>query len=182
MPCTDITEVILKEEQIADRVRELGQQISKDYNGKELTLVGILKSSFVFLADLARNITIPIKIDFVSITSYGGSTESSGIVKITKDLDESVENRHVLIVEDIVDTGWTLELSDLTDNLIAKKASSVQICTMLDKPGRRKTDIQLDYVGFVVPNKFVVGYGLDYEGQYRNLPYIGVLKEEMHRV
>lgn len=171
-------EVLLSEQEIASRVHELGVQISRDYQGKHLILVGILKGSFIFLADLIRSISIPVSIDFVGISSYGASTRSTGVVKITKDLDEGVEGRHILIVEDIVDTGWTLRLSYIEENLRARRAASVRVCTLLDKPSRREVDIHPDYVGFEIPNKFVVGYGLDYNGFYRNLPYVGVLKEE----
>jgi hypoxanthine phosphoribosyltransferase len=172
----EIAEILLAEDEIAARVRELGEQISRDYEGKDLLLVGILKGAFVFLSDLVRNISIPVSVDFVALSSYGGGTSSSGIVKVTKDVDVSVEGRHVLIIEDIVDTGWTLKMSYLAENLRAGEAASVRVCTLLDKPSRRQVDIELDYVGFVVPNEFVVGYGLDFNGLYRNLPFIGVLK------
>ncbi|MDI6827420.1 MAG: hypoxanthine phosphoribosyltransferase [Armatimonadota bacterium] len=180
MHAEDIAEILLTEEQIAARVSELGRKISEDYLGKDLIVVGILKGAFVFLADLIRQITIPVSVDFVAISSYGSSTRSSGVVKILKDLDESVENKHVLIVEDIIDTGLTLKLSYLKDNLVRRKAASVKICTLLDKPDRRQVDIEPDYKGFSIPNKFVVGYGLDFGGLYRNLPFIGVLKEEVY--
>lgn len=176
-PC-EIAEVLLTEDEIRLRVEALGQEISKDYSGKDLVLVGILKGAFVFLSDLVRHIEIPITIDFVAISSYGQSTKSSGIVKLVKDLDESVENKHVLLVEDIVDTGWTLRLSYIVENLYARKAASVRVCTLLDKPTRRKVEVPLDYIGFEIPDRFVVGYGLDYRGYYRNLPYIGVLNED----
>lgn len=176
MSAPEIEEILLAEDEIAARVRELGEQISRDYEGKDLLLVGILKGAFVFLSDLVRNISIPVSVDFVALSSYGGGTSSSGIVKVTKDVDVSVEGRHVLVVEDIVDTGWTLKMSYLAENLRAGKAASVRVCTLLDKPNRRQVDIELDYVGFVIPNKFVVGYGLDFNGLYRNLPFIGVLK------
>ncbi len=177
MFCDDIAEVLLTEEQISARIRALGSQISKDYSGTDLILIGILKGSFIFIADLAKSITIPATVDFVTISSYGNSTESSGIVKVVSGLTENVENRHVIVVEDIVDTGWTLRLSNLIENLHKSKAASVKICTLLDKPSRREVDVQLDYIGFEVPDRFVVGYGLDYRGLYRNLPYVGVLKE-----
>ena len=177
----DIAEILLTQEQIAERVGELGRQISSDYEGKDLLLVGILKGAFVFLADLIRNISIPLTIDFVAISSYRSSTELGGIVKVVKDLDCDVEGKDVLIVEDIVDTGWTLKMSYLADNLFARKAASVRVCTLLDKPDRRQVELDLDYVGFVIPNKFVVGYGLDFNGLHRNLPFIGVLKEDVQR-
>ena len=175
----DIAEILLSEEQIKSRVSELGLEISEDYRGKSLVLVCILKGAVVFLAELMREISIPAAIDFVAISSYGVATQSSGIVRILKDLDESVEGRHVLIVEDIIDTGLTLKLSYLKDNLERRKAASVKICVLLDKPSRRKVDISADYRGFEVPDRFVVGYGLDYRGLYRNLPFIGVLREEI---
>ena len=177
----DIAEILLTPEQIAGRVGELGRQISSDYEGKNLLLVGVLKGAFVFLADLARNISIPLELDFVAISSYRSSTESGGIVQVVKDLDCDVEGKHVLIIEDIVDTGWTLKMSYLADNLYARKAASVRVCTLLDKPERRQVDVELDYVGFVIPNKFVVGYGLDFNGLHRNLPFIGVLKEDAYQ-
>lgn len=171
-------EVLLDQERIAIRIRELGKQISEDYAGKELVLIGVLRGSFVFLSDLARQITLPVVIDFVSISSYGSGTASSGIVRVTKDPDVDVEGKHVLIVEDIVDTGWTLKMSYLAEKLLEGRAKSVRVCTLLDKPSRRKVEVELDYVGFEVPNRFVVGYGLDHDGLYRNLPYIGVLDGE----
>lgn len=171
--------VLFAPEEIEARVSELGRQISVDYAGQDLVLVGILKGAFVFLADLARAISIPLEVDFVAISSYGASTRTSGVVRIVKDLEESVEGKHVLIVEDIIDTGLTLKLSYLAENLKSRKAVSVKTCTLLDKPCRRKTDISADYVGFVIPDEFVVGYGLDYDGLYRNLPYVGVLREEI---
>ncbi len=173
-----ISEVLFTPEQVSARVSELGKQISADYAGKDLVLIGILKGAFVFLADLIRAVSIPLEVDFVAISSYGASTKTSGIVRIVKDLEESVEGKHVLIVEDIIDTGLTLKLSYIVENLKARKAASVRICTLLDKPCRRETDISADYAGFVIPDKFVIGYGLDYDGLFRNLPFIGVLREE----
>lgn len=178
MPAYDLAEVLLDQEQIAERVRELGRQISADYQDRDLVLIGVLKGSFVFLSDLVRHMSIPLIVDFVSISSYGSSSSSSGIVRVTKDPDVNVEGKHVVIVEDIVDTGWTLKMSYLAENLRAGKAASVRVCTLLDKPSRRQVDVELDYVGFVVPNRFVVGYGLDYDGLYRNLPFIGILGEK----
>ncbi|MHB0912845.1 MAG: hypoxanthine phosphoribosyltransferase [Armatimonadota bacterium] len=169
-------EVFLGEEQIAARVRELGAEISDDYKGRNLVIVGILKGSFVFLADLVRSISLPLTLDFITLSSYGGSTESSGTVRLAKDLDESVAGRDVLIVEDIVDTGWTLRMSRLKEVLLERGAASVRVCTLLDKPERRKVDVDLDYVGFVIPDEFVVGYGLDFDGLYRNLPDISIVK------
>ncbi|MDQ2799791.1 MAG: hypoxanthine phosphoribosyltransferase [Armatimonadota bacterium] len=176
----DIAEVLLTEEAIANRVAELGAQVSKDYAGKELILICILKGANVFLADLVRQITIPVSYDFVAVSSYGADTKSSGVVRILKDLDESVESKHVLVVEDIVDTGLTLRLSYLLENLRSRRAASVKICTLLDKPARRRVDVPVDYFGFTVEDQFVVGYGLDYGGKYRSLPFIGVLKPEIY--
>lgn len=176
----DVAEVLLTEEQIARRVQELGAQISEDYAGKDLMLVCILKGANIFLADLCRQITIPLSYDFVAVSSYGADTKSSGVVRILKDLDESVESKHVLVVEDIVDTGLTLRLSYLLENLRSRRAASVKICTLLDKPARRRVEVPVDYFGFKVEDQFVIGYGLDYGGMYRHLPYIGVLKPEIY--
>ncbi len=176
----DIAQVLLTQEQIAVRVAELGAQISVDYAGKELMLICILKGANIFLADLARQITLPLSYDFVAVSSYGADTKSSGVVRILKDLDESVESKHVLVVEDIVDTGLTLRLSYLLENLRSRRAASVKVCTLLDKPSRRRMDVPVDYYGFQVEDRFVVGYGLDYGGKYRNLPYVGVLKPEIY--
>ncbi len=169
-------EVLLSEDQLSARVRELGEQISRDYAGKPLFVVGILKGSAVFLADLIRAIDIPLDYDFVAISSYGADTRSSGVVRLLKDLDASIEGRDVLIVEDIVDTGWTLRLSYIAENLKARHAASVRVCTLLDKPSRREVDVGIDYCGFVIDDVFVVGYGLDYNGRYRNLRYVGVVR------
>lgn len=176
----DVEQVLLSEEQIAQRVAEMGAQISQDYAGKDLMLVCILKGANIFLADLVRQITLPLSYDFVAVSSYGADTKSSGVVRILKDLDESVESKHVLVVEDIVDTGLTLRLSYLLENLRSRRAASVKICTLLDKPSRRRMDVPVDYFGFKVEDRFVVGYGLDYAGKYRNLPYIGILKPEIY--
>ncbi len=176
----DIAQILLTEEQIATRVKELGQQISRDYEGKDLILVGILKGAAIFLADLVRAIEIPVAYDFVAISSYGADSRSAGVVRIIKDLDESLVSKHVLVVEDIVDTGWTLRLSYLLENLRSRKAASVRVCTLLDKPSRREMGVKIDYTGFLVEDKYVVGYGLDYAGEYRSLPFIGVLKPEVY--
>ena len=176
MELTDEIEVLLSEEQLGQRITELGEEISRDYAGKSLLVVGILKGSVVFLADLVRAIDLPLEYDFVAISSYGADTRSSGVVRLLKDLDASIEGRHVLIVEDIVDTGWTLRLSYIAENLRARKAASVKVCTLLDKPSRRQVDVGIDYCGFVIDDLFVVGYGLDCDGRYRNLRYIGVVK------
>ena len=175
----DIKNVLVSEEQLKAKVAELGAQISKDYKGKNLVLVSILKGSVVFMADLMRAISIPCNIDFMVVSSYGGSnTTTSGLVKIIKDLDGDLSGKDVLIVEDILDTGVTL--SNLVPMLKMRNPSSVKICTILDKPSRRKADIAPDYEGFQVPDEFVVGYGLDYDEKYRNLPYVGVLKPEVY--
>ena len=179
----DVEQVLLSEEQIAQRVAEMGAQISLDYAGKDLMLVCILKGANIFLADLVRQITLPLSYDFVAVSSYGADTKSSGVVRILKDLDESVESKHVLVVEDIVDTGLTLRLSMPSRrhrNVTSRRAASVKICTLLDKPSRRRMDVPVDYFGFKVEDRFVVGYGLDYAGKYRNLPYIGILKPEIY--
>ncbi|UWG98278.1 hypoxanthine phosphoribosyltransferase [Dehalobacter sp. DCM] len=173
-----IAKVLVNEEQIKKRVAELGEQITHDYADKNLLIIGIFKGAVPFLADLIRQIRIPIRYDFMAVSSYGSSTNSSGAVRILKDLDRSIEDCHVLIVEDIVDTGLTLQY--LKENLLGRQPLSLKIVTFLDKPERRKVDIHPDYNGFVIPNEFAVGYGLDYNELYRNLPYIGVLKPEIY--
>lgn len=172
----DIEKILLSREVIAERVRELGEQISRDYQGKNLLVVGILKGALVFMADLVRQINIPVRLDFMVVSSYGSSSETSGVVRILKDLDMSVEGWHVLLVEDIIDTGLTLKY--LRDNLLARGPESVKICALLDKPARRRVEVQADYCGFTIPDAFVVGYGLDYAEKYRNLPDLCVLKPE----
>ncbi len=174
----DIEEVLLPEKDIQKAVKKLGKQISADYEGKNLMLVAVLKGSVIFMADLMRAITIPVSIDFMSVSSYGAGVKSSGVVKIIKDLDHDLTGYDVLIVEDILDSGLTL--SYLTNVLRQRNVSSIKICTLLDKPERRKVDIKPDYACFVVPDKFVVGYGLDYDQKYRNLPYVGVVKPEVY--
>ncbi len=171
-----IQEILFTEEEIRQKVQDLGKQISRDYNeNDEIIVVGVLKGASVFMADLMRQINIPVYIDFMAVSSYGYSTESSGVVRILKDLDLEVEGKHVLIVEDIIDTGLTLKY--LIDNLKSRNVKSLKICTLLDKPKRRKCDLDIDYIGFEVPDKFIVGYGIDYAEIYRNLPYIAVIKE-----
>ncbi len=165
-------------EEINLKVKELGKQITKDYSGKNLMLVGILKGAVIFMAELAKNIDMPVLMDFMAVSSYGKSSTSTGVVRIIKDLDCSIEDKDILIVEDIIDTGLTL--SYLTDNLKKRGAKSVKICTLLDKPDRRKADVPVDYRGFIIPDEFVVGFGLDYAEQYRNLPYVAALKEEVY--
>lgn len=173
-----VKEVLVTEEEINEKVIELGKRISEDYKGKDLILVGILKGAVIFMSDLARNIDIPISMDFMAVSSYGSSSESTGIVKMIKDLDCSIKDKDVLIVEDIIDTGLTL--SYLTDNLNKRGANSVRICTLLDKPDRRKAEVPVDYYGFIIPDEFVIGYGIDYAEKYRNLSYIASLKEEIY--
>jgi len=170
----DIKEVLLDEAKISEIVKGLGEQISKDYEGKDLLMISVLKGSVVFMADLMRSITIPCSIDFMAVSSYGSGTKTSGNVKIIKDLDINLEGRDLLIVEDILDSGKTL--SYLLEILSARKPGSIKLCTFLDKPERRQVDLQADYVGAKVPDEFVVGYGLDYDEKYRNLPYVGILK------
>lgn len=167
--------VLITEEQIQDRIMRLGAQISEDYRGKDPVLVSILKGSFLLLSDLIRAIDIPHEVDFMAVSSYGNSRESTGVVRLLKDLSSDVSGRHVLVVEDIVDTGLTWEY--IRANLMTRRPASLKIVTLLDKKERRLVHVPLDYVGFVIPNKFVIGYGLDYQEKLRNLPYIGVLEE-----
>lgn len=171
----NITKVLISEEEIRVKVKELGEQITKDYEGKDLLCICILKGSILFAADLIREIKLPLAIDFMAVSSYGDSTDSSGIVKILKDLDHSVEGKEVLILEDIIDSGLTLKY--LLGNLSSRKANSIKICTLLNKSERRKVDIIPEYVGYNIPDEFVVGYGLDYAEKYRNLSYIGIYSE-----
>ena len=169
----------IRDRELAEAVKRLGEAITRDYQDKEILVVGILRGASLFMADVIRQIDCYLEIDFMDVSSYGTATESSGEVKIIKDLDTSVEGKHVLIVEDIIDTGRTLQY--LINLLKVRKAASIKICSLLDKPSRRiMTDVIVDYVGVKVPNEFVVGYGLDYEQKYRNLPYIGVLKESIY--
>ena len=170
----DIKEVYFTEEQLRDKVRELGARITEDYRGKNPLIVSVLKGSVVFMADLMRAISVPASIDFMSVTSYGKGVKTSGVVRIIKDLDEELDGRDILIVEDILDSGMTL--SYLKEHIMAKGARSIRIATLLDKPERRRVDIHPDYSCFSVPDEFVVGYGLDYAEKYRNLPYVGILK------
>ncbi len=169
-------EVLISKEQLEKRVSELGAQISKDYEGKTILLIGILKGSVPFMADLMRHIDGDVEIDFMSVSSYGSSTKSSGVVRIIKDLDKSIEGKHVIIVEDIVDSGLTL--SYLKSHLLSRNPASLKVCTMLDKPARRKVEFTPDYCGFEIEDKFIVGYGLDFNQKFRHLPYISWIKEE----
>lgn len=178
-PADDIAEVLIDERAIAAKVHELGAAIADDYRGKDLVLVSILKGALPFLADLMRQVPIPLALDFLEVSSYGEATESSGVVRILKDLAKPIEGREVVIVEDILDTGQTL--SYVIEHLRSKHPASVRLCTLLDKPARRMAPIRIDYRGFEIPDKFVVGYGLDYAERYRNLPFIGVLKPEVYR-
>jgi len=174
----DLKEVLITEERIQARVAELGRQIARDYQGGNLFMVGILKGAAIFLADLARSIAIPATFDFMAVSSYGAATKSSGAVRILKDIDQPLDGRDVLIVEDIVDTGLTLNY--LHDLFAARNPRSLRICALLDKKERRQVPVGVDYCGFEIPNEFVVGYGLDYRELYRNLPLIGVLKPEIY--
>ncbi|HUG95457.1 MAG TPA: hypoxanthine phosphoribosyltransferase [Pleomorphomonadaceae bacterium] len=174
----DVQEVLLTEEQIQARVAELGTQLNADYAGLEPVLISVLKGSIVFLADLVRSMELPLSIDIMEVSSYGAATETSGQVRILKDLSNPIEGRHVIVVEDIIDTGLTLNY--LLRYLREKGPASLRICCLLDKPARRLTEIPIDYVGFTIPDRFVVGYGLDYGERYRNLPYVGVLRPSVY--
>lgn len=165
--------VLLTEQEVDERIQQLGEQISKDYEGKQVHLICVLKGGSMFLCELAKRITIPVSLDFMSVSSYGKDMTSSGVVKIVKDLDDPVKDKHVIVVEDIVDSGRTL--SYLLEMLGKREPASIAICTLLDKPERRVTDVKVDYTGFQIPDEFVVGYGLDYDQRYRNLPYIGIV-------
>jgi len=172
-----VGETLIEEDALQARIRELGREISADYAGKELLLVGVLKGAVFFMADLMRSLTVACEIDFMAISSYGASTDSSGVVRILKDLDINIEGRHVLVVEDIIDSGLTL--SYLMRNLESREPESLEICALLTKPDRREIDVPVRYVGFEIPNKFVIGYGLDFAERYRNLPYVGVLHADL---
>lgn len=167
--------VLLAEEEVDRRIREIGEQISRDYAGKSIHLVCVLKGGSFFMCELAKRITVPVSLDFMSVSSYGSDTKSSGVVKIVKDLDEPLKGKDVLVVEDIVDSGRTL--SYLLEILQERGPASLRLCTLLDKPDRRVIDVKVDYTGFQIPDEFVVGYGLDYDQMYRNLPYIGVVEK-----
>jgi hypoxanthine phosphoribosyltransferase len=169
--------VLVDEDRLQARIAELGEEISADYAGRDLLLVGVLKGAVFFMADLMRRVTVPCEIDFMAISSYGAATDSSGVVRILKDLDINIESRHVLVVEDIIDSGLTL--SYLVRNLEAREPASLEVCALLTKPERREIDVDLRYVGFEIPNRFVIGYGLDFAERYRNLPYVGVLHENL---
>jgi hypoxanthine phosphoribosyltransferase len=170
-----VQEILIDEATLQARIAELGAEITRDYEGREPLLVGVLKGAIFFMADLMRRIELPCEVDFMAISSYGAGIDSSGVVRILKDLDASIENRNVLIVEDIIDSGLTL--SYLLRNLEARRPASLEICALLTKPERRENDVQCRYIGFEIPNRFVIGYGLDFAERYRNLPYVGVLRE-----
>jgi hypoxanthine phosphoribosyltransferase len=172
-----VGEILIDEDRLQERIRELGEELSRDYAGRELLLVGVLKGAVFFMADLMRSLTVPCEIDFMAISSYGAATDSSGVVRILKDLDINIEDRHVLVVEDIIDSGLTL--SYLLRNLESREPASLEICALLTKPDRREIDVPVRYVGFEIPNKFVIGYGLDFAERYRNLPYVGVLHADL---
>lgn len=176
----DVLRVLLSEDEIHEKVRELGGKITADYKNSNLMLVTVLKGAVVFLADLMRQIDVPAEIDFMVVSSYGSGVKSSGVVKIVKDLDVPLAGKDILIVEDILDSGLTL--SYIKELLESRGPRSIRIATLLDKPSRRKVDLQADYIGFSVPDEFVIGYGLDYDEKYRNLPYIGILKPEVYSV
>ena len=167
-------EVMISEEEVNRRIRELGEQISRDYAGRQIHLICVLRGGSFFMCELAKRITVPVSLDFMSVSSYGGDTKSSGVVKIVKDLDDSIRDKEVLVVEDLIDSGRTL--SYLIAMLQDRGPKSLHLCTLLDKPDRRVVDVDVDYTGFRIPDEFVVGYGLDYDQKYRNLPYIGVVK------
>ena len=172
-----VTEVLIDRETLQRRISELGEEISADYAGRDLLLVGVLKGAVFFMADLMRGLTIPCEIDFMAISSYGDSTDSSGVVRILKDLDINIEGRDVLVVEDIIDSGLTL--SYLMRNLEAREPATLEICALLTKPERREIEVPVRYVGFEIPNRFVIGYGLDFAERYRNLPYVGILDPDL---
>jgi len=173
----DVAEILIEEDRLRARVLELGEEISADYAGRDLLLIGVLKGAVFFMADLMRTLTIPCEIDFMAISSYGAQTDSSGVVRILKDLDINIEGRDVLVVEDIIDSGLTL--SYLMRNLESREPSSLEVCALLTKPDRREIDVPVRYIGFEIPNRFVIGYGLDFGERYRNLPYVGVLDAEL---
>jgi hypoxanthine phosphoribosyltransferase len=175
----DIESVMISEERLRERIAELGAEISRDYAGERVLLVAVLRGAALFLADLARQITVPVELDFMAVSSYGSSTKSSGVVRILKDLDEQIEGRHVLVVEDILDTGLTLKY--LLKNLASRKPASLEVVALLNKEGKQQVPISCKYVGFVIPDEFVVGFGLDFAERYRNLSYIGVLRPSAYQ-
>jgi hypoxanthine phosphoribosyltransferase len=172
-----VGEILIDSEALRSRIAELGEEISAAYEGKDLLLIGVLKGAVFFMADLMRHLTVPCEVDFMAISSYGAATDSSGIVRILKDLDINIEGRNVLVVEDIIDSGLTL--SYLMRNLESREPASLEICALLTKPDRREIDVPVRWIGFEIPNRFVIGYGLDFAERYRNLPYVGVLSDEL---
>ncbi|NLL71940.1 MAG: hypoxanthine phosphoribosyltransferase [Clostridiales bacterium] len=174
----DVETILFDQDVLAKRIEEMGKEISKDYAGEEVVLVGILKGASVFMSDLIRQISLPAYIDYMVVSSYGNSAETSGVVRIIKDLEDNIEGKNIIIVEDIIDTGLTLAY--LSKNLLSRNPKSLKICTLLDKPVRREKEINVDYKGFDVPDEFIVGYGIDYAEKYRNLPFIGILKREVY--
>ena len=174
----DVEQILIGGEELAERIRQLGQQITEDYEGKDLIVVGILKGASLFMSDLIRKIEGKISIDFMVVSSYGNASETSGVVRIIKDLDMDITDKHILLVEDIIDTGLTLAY--LKEYLCNRKAASVRICTLLDKPCRRSKPVDVEYIGFEVPDEFIIGYGIDYAEKYRNLPYIASLKRSVY--
>jgi hypoxanthine phosphoribosyltransferase len=172
-----VGEIMIEQERLQARIRELGEEVSRDYAGRDLLLVGVLKGAVFFMADLMRELTVPCEIDFMAISSYGAQTDSSGVVRILKDLDTNIAGRDVLVVEDIIDSGLTL--SYLMRSLKARKPASLEVCALMTKPERREIDVPVRYVGFEIPNKFVIGYGLDFAERYRNLPYVAVLHPDL---
>jgi hypoxanthine phosphoribosyltransferase len=172
-----VGQVLIDEDALQSRIRELGREVSEDYSGRDLLLIGVLKGAVFFMADLMRQLSVTCEVDFMAISSYGDATDSSGVVRILKDLDINIENRDVLVVEDIIDSGLTL--SYLMRNLEAREPASLEVCALLTKPSRREIDVPVRYVGFEIPNRFVIGYGLDFAERYRNLPYVAVLRDEM---
>ena len=172
-----VGEILIEKAPLQKRIAALGAEISADYEGRDLLLVGVLKGAVFFMSDLMRHLTVPCEVDFMAISSYGAATDSSGVVRILKDLDINIEGRHVLVVEDIIDSGLTL--SYLIRNLESREPASVEICALLTKPSRREIDVDVRWVGFEIPNRFVIGYGLDFAERYRNLPYVGVLSDEL---
>ncbi len=178
MKTKDVEKILITKEQLAKRIEELGKKISEDYSGKKILAVGILKGSVVFLSDLIRSIESEVSIDFMTVSSYGNSSQSSGTLTIKKDLDTDISGKDVLIVEDIIDSGVTL--SKLKEELEKRNPASLKICTLLNKPERRTVEVDVDYIGFDIPNEFIIGYGLDYAEKYRDLPFVGVLKREIY--
>jgi len=174
----DLEHVVLTEDEIRARIAELGDEISADYGDEPVLLIAVLRGAALFVADLAREMSCPVELDFMAVSSYGSSTKTSGVVRIIKDLDEGIEDRHVLVVEDILDTGLTLKY--LLKNLASRSPRSLEVCTLLSKEGKQRVPISCKYVGFKIPDEFVVGYGLDYAERYRNLPYVGVLKPDVY--